>query len=239
LHRVLFEEGLLEEPLSFLDVGAGDAFFARELSEATHPGSHIVCWDNAYTETNHPPLANGEVGRLSYCTTQPKEQFDMILLLDVLEHIADDEPFLRDVVVANLKLGGHVLISVPAWMFLFGRHDRNLRHYRRYAPHNVRSIIARTGLQLVRGGGLFHSLLILRLIQRAKERVAAGRPEEGGTASERRIDTGIGHWGRRSVTTKLIDTFLEADNWVSLQLSRFGLEAPGLSWWALCRTRQS
>ncbi len=55
----------------------------------------------------------------------------LYLLMDVLEHIKDDRKFLADL-VSYAKPGSHFLITVPARMALWSRHDETARHVRRY-----------------------------------------------------------------------------------------------------------
>ncbi len=56
---------------------------------------------------------------------------DTIVMVNVLEHIADDRAALRHLMTA-LKPGGHLLLFVPALQFLMSRLDRDLGHFRRY-----------------------------------------------------------------------------------------------------------
>lgn len=62
----------------------------------------------------------------------PGEPYDLVTTFDVLEHIDDDVGFLRDL-RPRLKDGGHVLVSVPAYQFLWSDLDRLLGHVRRYS----------------------------------------------------------------------------------------------------------
>ncbi len=55
--------------------------------------------------------------------------FGMVVATDVLEHIEDDDAALvewRRV----LKPNGHLLITVPAYQWLWSEHDESLQHYR-------------------------------------------------------------------------------------------------------------
>jgi len=70
---------------------------------------------------------------------------DSCLLLNVLEHLADDVNVLRRL-ASILVPGGAIVILAPAWPALYGPIDRNLGHYRRYTR---RSFCA-----LARGAGL-------------------------------------------------------------------------------------
>jgi hypothetical protein len=148
-----------------------------------------------------------------------------VLLLDVLEHVEDDAPFLRELVTENVVDGGHVLVSVPAWPALYSSHDARLRHHRRYTPHAARVLLAAAGLEVVRHAGLFHSLVPARAAQLVIERLAprAGGPHDAGS------------WRAPAFVTSAIRAALAADAAFSLVEARLGVSLPGLSWWALCR----
>jgi SAM-dependent methyltransferase len=57
--------------------------------------------------------------------------FDLIAALDVLEHLDDDEAALR-ALAAQLRSGGMLLVTVPAFPFLWSKHDDEHHHRRRY-----------------------------------------------------------------------------------------------------------
>ena len=63
-------------------------------------------------------------------------KFDLILLADVLEHIKHDQKILK--ILKNcLKHNGLLLITVPAYQFLFSKKDEELGHYRRYTKKEI------------------------------------------------------------------------------------------------------
>jgi len=64
---------------------------------------------------------------------------DVFLLMDVLEHIADEVAMLSDI-VAVARPGAHILITVPARPELWSEHDVTMRHYRRYVPETLREL---------------------------------------------------------------------------------------------------
>ena len=75
------------------------------------------------------------------------QSFDLITLFDVLEHIKDDQAALN--ALANrLKPGGLLLINVPAFQFLFSRHDELHHHFRRYEWANLKRKIEAAGLEI-------------------------------------------------------------------------------------------
>lgn len=69
----------------------------------------------------------------------------LITFFDVLEHLDDDVGFLRDV-RRLLAPGGLVLLSVPAYPFLWSEHDVSLHHRRRYVRGTLERVVRESGL---------------------------------------------------------------------------------------------
>lgn len=102
----------------------------------------------------------------------PEEKFDLIILLDVLEHIEDDESALvrlREL----LTEGGSLLITVPAFPLLWSVHDEANAHFRRYRRAELRTRLEVAGFEpsLVNFffGWTFVPLLFRRLLGRKKD----------------------------------------------------------------------
>ncbi|MBI3570212.1 MAG: class I SAM-dependent methyltransferase [Gammaproteobacteria bacterium] len=77
----------------------------------------------------------------------PKDSFNLVTFIDVLEHIEDDLGALlaaRSILVA----GGSLLITVPAFQFLWGTHDEMHHHKRRYRKERLADLITRSGFRL-------------------------------------------------------------------------------------------
>ena len=60
-----------------------------------------------------------------------KNFYDLILIADVIEHVRRPKNLLRNL-KKFLKKDGRILITVPAYQFLFSKKDKALGHYRRY-----------------------------------------------------------------------------------------------------------
>jgi SAM-dependent methyltransferase len=94
--------------------------------------------------------------------------FDIVTALDVLEHTDDDLIALREIGRVT-KRGGLVLITVPAYGFLWSEHDEALKHRRRYTAHELRNKLVATGFEVVRTSyfisTLFFPILALRIWQ--------------------------------------------------------------------------
>jgi trans-aconitate methyltransferase len=206
-----------------LDVGAGDAWFAEQLSGMI-AARRIVCWDVNYTPEFLATASHGP-SKIELVASRPAARFDLLLFLDVLEHVDADSDFLKSLIGENLKPGGHVLVSVPAWPLLFSSHDVHLRHYRRYTPAAARTLLRSVGLEIIRSAGAFYTLTPVRAVQAVRERFT------------RRsfLPSDAGHWNASPFVTQLVRRVLACDMRASLLASRLGWSPPGLSWWAVCR----
>lgn len=83
--------------------------------------------------------------------------YDLIAVLDVVEHIADDVAALK-AMAECLKPGGKILITVPAHQWMWSAHDVVNHHHRRYSKAGLTSVIRAAGLE-PRKLGYFNSLL--------------------------------------------------------------------------------
>jgi SAM-dependent methyltransferase len=228
---LLGREGAFDRPRRVLDVGAGDGYLASELIAAMPGGSRAVCFDPHYSDAQLAGLGRGEV---SFTRQRPAGPFDVILLLDVIEHVADDRALLADSVEA-LGEGGLLLVSVPAWLSLYTKHDLFLGHHRRYRPEQLRAVVAASGLQIQAGGGLFHSLLLVRAAEKLAElgKGVRSRPEPAAFGGG--DEAGVGRWKGGKGLTRAVGAMLALDNRLSAATASWRLNVPGLSTWALCK----
>lgn len=74
-------------------------------------------------------------------------RFDVITLLDVLEHLDDSSGALR-ALAARLHDGGRLIISVPAYQWLWGPHDDLHHHKRRYTARRLSRELESAGLEV-------------------------------------------------------------------------------------------
>jgi SAM-dependent methyltransferase len=83
--------------------------------------------------------------------------YDLIALLDVLEHVPDDLASLR-AIHRRLRPGGALLMTVPANPWMWSAHDAAHHHFRRYTKKQLRELFLRAGLE-VQLLSYFNSLL--------------------------------------------------------------------------------
>lgn len=79
------------------------------------------------------------------------EPFDLIVLPDVLEHVEDDNGALR-ALAERLAPGGRLLLTVPAFDFLWSHHDVVHHHFRRYTRGRLVPQVERAGLRVAYAG---------------------------------------------------------------------------------------
>lgn len=93
-----------------------------------------------------PGCCRMRVGTLA--DLEAREEFDTILYMDVIEHIAEDRAELERA-AARLRPGGHLIVLSPAHQWLFTPFDAAIGHYRRYAKRTLRAA-GPAGLPLIR-----------------------------------------------------------------------------------------
>jgi SAM-dependent methyltransferase len=97
---------------------------------------------------------------------------DLITLFDAIEHIEDDQKVVLQCRDA-LKPGGHLMITVPAYQFLYADNDRISHHFRRYTRSQLIKIVEKEGLEVVKATYfnvllfplILPAVLLLKLIQ--------------------------------------------------------------------------
>jgi SAM-dependent methyltransferase len=92
--------------------------------------------------SDRPDIIQGNVTDLSF----DAQSADFALLLDTLEHV-DDHAALAEV-YRVLKVGGGVLISVPAHPWMWGARDVGASHLRRYSRKNLRATVEAAGFEI-------------------------------------------------------------------------------------------
>jgi hypothetical protein len=147
-----------------LDVGAGSGVFARQFLEAG-VCRRAVCVDPNYSAEHVERDGEREIEFLRSVgrVTQP-----LILMIDILEHVEDDGALLRSY-ADRAPTGAHVLISVPAFQFLWSGHDVFLEHRRRYTRAQVEALVRRAGLEVVCSRYFFAILFPLIVLLRLRD----------------------------------------------------------------------
>ena len=95
--------------------------------------------------------------------------FDLVTAFDVVEHMDDDLAGLREM-YRVLRPGGHALIFVPTFMFLWGLQDDVSNHRRRYRLPELRRVLEQAGFKIERSTyaniTFFAPILLIRKLMR-------------------------------------------------------------------------
>jgi SAM-dependent methyltransferase len=133
----------------------------------------------------------------------PAESIDAIVMLNVLEHIRDEERSLRQV-HRILKPGGICVMEVPAGPNLYDYSDEYLRHFRRYTERGLIEACEGAGLSRVTTSHL--GFLLYPAFYCVKKRNRQNRPPNSQEA-ESRIRKQIAH----SRANMLIDLLMRCE----------------------------
>ena len=130
-----------------LEVGAGIGSTTEFLCRGNHqrwlclePDPQLAKTLNSYIASGSlPNCCELKVGTL--LDLSPKEKFDNIIYIDVLEHIKDDKFEIKKA-YSHLKQGGFLVVLAPAHQWLFTPFDEAIGHYRRYNKRMLKAIIS-------------------------------------------------------------------------------------------------
>ena len=151
-----------------LEVGAGHGTFTERFADfgsvvAVEPGEYAA----ARLGERFGRRRSGHDRVPASPRTSTTDGFDAAVMINVLEHIDDEQAILADL---HRRLGadGHLVLWVPAFMMLFSDFDRRLGHHRRYRRRSARKLVEANGFEVVTSRyvnlpGWFSWLLMVRL----------------------------------------------------------------------------
>lgn len=129
-----------------LDIGCGSGLMLKDLAELGETCGMDMS-DDAIKFSKE--IYNGEIKKGALPDNLPYEKyyFNLIVALDVIEHIDDDLASLK-AMRSRLKKNGMALITVPAYMFLWSAFDEMNEHKRRYTMSELREKIIEAGFEI-------------------------------------------------------------------------------------------
>lgn len=166
-------------PRSVLDFGCGGAGVAMGLKVAL-PTARLAGYDPAIQEQDLTRMRADGLEGTATLTDLQQQAFDLVLVMDVLEHVSTPRDVLSDA-IALVQPGGFVLLTVPAYRWLWSSHDEALGHVDRYTLPRLRSLSASAGSGWVErsAGYAFPSLLAGAAPVRLAERVTSRQRDHG------------------------------------------------------------
>jgi SAM-dependent methyltransferase len=132
---------------SFLEIGVGNGVFLRKLAQKGYRGKGIDISDEAATISSEALKGYKSVTVEKEDFFETKNKFDLILMLQVLEHIKDDlSALLR--IKQLIDEDGYLIFSVPAHKKKWGFLDLVGGHYRRYEKQEIISLLDKAGFRI-------------------------------------------------------------------------------------------
>jgi SAM-dependent methyltransferase len=167
------------------EIGCGHGVLQRQIEDLY--GREVAGFDLHESSLQH------SVSRTSplYCydifqrNLDLKARFDLIVLFDVIEHIDDEDAFLK-AVQFHLTPNGRILVNVPALQSLYSDYDVVVGHVRRYSLSSLARLAERNGMRVKNstywGFALLPLLAIRKLwmkMQSRKSVISAGFDAHG------------------------------------------------------------
>jgi ubiquinone/menaquinone biosynthesis C-methylase UbiE len=157
-------------PLSILDIGCGTGAMSKRLTKwgsvASADFSPLALQFSHRRGLKH--LIGADAMRLPFATGR----FDVLVAMDMLEHLPDDCTALCEF-FRVLKPGGRLIATIPAYPDLWSEHDIALMHFRRYLRPQVAARFESAGFEIEK---LSHTMMLLYPIVKLQRRLNARKP---------------------------------------------------------------
>lgn len=139
--------GLIQGAPRIAEVGCGHGLLQRQIEDAY--GKEVTGFDlNDYALKQNVSRMS-KVCCYDIYQRDPafRHKFDLIILFDVLEHIAGEDGFF-DALKFLLAPGGKVVVNVPAGQWAYSAYDEVAGHVRRYSIGTLREAASRSKLEV-------------------------------------------------------------------------------------------
>ena len=218
---------------TLVDFGCGDLFF-MDYTLKNYTQSKGIGFDIGFSSKDLEVLSS-QHSKITPVNTKTdldhlliNQSADIVFLMDVIEHVENDQEILESIIKSDwFDDQSQLIITVPAYQFLFNSHDVFLEHFRRYTNTGLRKVVNASGFEIVEKGYFFSSLLIPRTLSKLKELLF---PPKSFEKSE------LVDWKGGSAITKVITQTLYTDYKINHWLnSSLGLRLPGLSNYMVCQ----
>lgn len=141
---------------SILEIGGGTGFIAEELIKQ---GFDVAMGDIHWNGLNFAK-SRGIKTLYQFDLFHPpfQEEFDVVCLFDVLEHLEDDFLALK-CIEKMLKPKGKVILTVPAHQWLWCQDDVTAGHRRRYTRKSLKNLFLKAGFEIISVEYFFMAIL--------------------------------------------------------------------------------
>ncbi|MEO0896045.1 MAG: methyltransferase domain-containing protein [Bacteroidota bacterium] len=226
-----------KENLTVLDMGCGDSWFVEQMAERYPKHSYLgvdIAFTDKQLEILEKRLEDSPISlykELDHASAKlGSTHVDVVLLLDVIEHIEDEISFLKWMqTFPQIDEKTVFLITVPAYQSLWSEHDVFLDHYRRYTNKSLKNRLGQANMQVDKKGYFFSSLIVPRVGQVIREKLTGKNVD---------ADKGVGQWNGTEGQTNMLTNILWTDYRTGSTFRKLGISLPGLSNFALAKPVQ-
>jgi len=134
INKIIFRINF-KKKINILDFGSGSGVNVEMLKKYGNVDLQEV---NKIARLNLKRIKN--INKIYSSLKIKKSYYNLVLVADVLEHVKNPKELLR-ILKKNIKKNGYILITVPAYQFLFSSKDKALKHYRRYNKKTLKKTI--------------------------------------------------------------------------------------------------
>ncbi len=157
---------------SILDVGAGSGYFSRYLLNIGY-AQKSTCVDSNYSKEYVETLDGKSI---EFKRSIQRSDAELMLMMDVIEHVDDDIALIKEY-AGMLETGSTILITVPAFEFLWSGHDVFLGHKRRYTRRSLIRTVEAAQLKIVNASYFYAFLFPLAAAKRLSQKFRKTTPK--------------------------------------------------------------
>lgn len=145
-----------------MDIGAGSGIFIRAFLDSLRTAPKCAYAIDAAYQQGLLGLRDG-IHSLRALPDGVRPSY--LFFMDILEHIDNENEFLMKWVTVS-KARSYFIFTVPAFNFLWSRHDAFLGHRRRYRLKGLEELVSSRGLDIIASSYFFATILPLVFLER-------------------------------------------------------------------------
>lgn len=133
-------------PRDFLDIGGGNGITALAMQQAGYDVTLVEPYASGIANARKRGIRKTVQSTLEDYVNETTGAAPAAGFFDVMEHIADDKAFLKNINRLLLP-GGQIMLTVPAFQSLWSENDVQLGHFRRYTLEKLSKLLAEAGFE--------------------------------------------------------------------------------------------